>query len=117
MGNEAYILYLRSAGAGVAETSTLLHQLGFADDPDAHGVTPPELAFVRTDPLHLIEGLLSEGSALHISLRFALCHPSMIDDVFARVHRTGAQLGVTFYADGDAPGMGQAPSGSVERQH
>lgn len=46
-----------------------------------------------------------------------LCGFDLSPITLARVHRTGAQLGVTFYADGDAPEMGQAPSGRADRQH
>lgn len=83
MGMESYLLRLRGKQPDSEAFVMYSQRLGIIPDPDEYALSSAYSHYVFRDPLHVIEyELFREDNSYEVSIRFALCHPSSVDQVF-----------------------------------
>ncbi|WP_433936321.1 hypothetical protein AB3662_16675 [Sorangium cellulosum] len=111
MGCEDFLVRLSSDSTPQAAAHVLVGIPGICPDALVPAL-PTEVHFRYEDSEHIIEiEVAGAGPCTTLSLRFALCHPSSIDDVFAAlvvdlVVALGADIIIAEDIDPDEPGLG-----------
>jgi hypothetical protein len=87
MGMESYLVRLTGKSAGLRPVVEFAErELGLVPDFGQHSHSGNELFFALRDGRHVIEFEIAHcESVFEISVRFALCNPPSVDEVFIRL--------------------------------